>query len=241
MDKIYSRKRFLIKPISGNNLPKLPQNKKQKRKIIKIMIIIVAVFLINRLMLRYIEPVFESMCADEAKAVATIISNEQSTIVMNKYQYEDLFTIEKDQNGNIVIIKSNVVPMNNMISDLTGNIQKEFDKTEKTEIKIPMGNLTGGYVFSGMGPDIPVQLAIIGVIETDVRSEFTHKGINQTLHRVYLNLICRMNILTPVKSFEREIINQVIIAEHVIIGNIPDSYYNLEGMESGKDTLEVVN
>lgn len=237
MDKIYSRRRFLIKPLFRNN--KYPQSK--KKKIIKIFIIFFVIILIYKLILSYIEPIFASMCEEKAKAIATIISNEQSTIMMNKYKYEDLFTIEKDEKGNVVIIKSNVVSMNNLISDLTGNIQNEFDNVEKTKIKIPFGSLTGMYWLSGMGPDIPIQVRIIGNVETDVRSEFTHQGINQTLHRVYLNLVCRMNILTPVQNFEREIVNQVIIAEHVIIGNIPESYYNLEGMETGQDSLEVVN
>lgn len=237
MDKIYSRRRFLIKPLFRNH--KYPQSK--KKKIIKIFIIFFVIILIYKLILSYIEPIFASMCEEKAKAIATIISNEQSTIMMNKYKYEDLFTIEKDEKGNVVIIKSNVVSMNNLISDLTGNIQNEFDNVEKTKIKIPFGSLTGMYWLSGMGPDIPIQVRIIGNVETDVRSEFTHQGINQTLHRVYLNLVCRMNILTPVQNFEREIVNQVIIAEHVIIGNIPESYYNLEGMETGQDTLEVVN
>lgn len=241
MDKIYSRRRFLIKPLFRNNKYPQAKKKKQKKKIIKIFIIFFVIMLIYKLILSYIEPIFASMCEEKAKAVATIISNEQSTIMMNKYQYEDLFTIEKDEKGNVVIIKSNVVPMNNLISDLTGNIQNEFDNVEKTKIKIPFGSLTGMYWLSGMGPDIPIQVRIIGNVETDVRSEFTHQGINQTLHRVYVNLVCRMNILTPVQNFEREIVNQVIIAEHVIIGNIPESYYNLEGMETGQDTLEVVN
>ena len=73
-----------------------------------------------------------------------------------------------------------------------------------------------------------------------MRSEFISKGINQTLHRIYLQVDCNVEILTPFESIGKNISNQVLLMENIIIGNIPDTYYNLEGMESGSDTLNVV-
>ena len=126
--KIYSRKRFLLKPqfnsvkgekndgvknsASTNNNAK----KKLRKKIIKLIIIAILIMLIIQLVFYYFEPIFEAMCEEKVKSLATIITNQQSTLVMKKYQYEELYTIEKDSNGNIVIIKSNVVPINNLIS-----------------------------------------------------------------------------------------------------------------------------
>lgn len=241
MYKIYSRRRFLLKPHFIKNFPNLPYKKIHKSKTLKILTIIMTVILICKLILNYVEPVFESMCEEKAKSMATIITNQQSTIVMNEYQYEQLYSIEKDDNGNIVIIKANIVPLNNMMSDLAEKVQNEFNKLEKTTIEIPVGSLTGSYMFSGIGPNIPIQVAIMGNIDTEVKSEFIEQGINQTLHRLYVILTCKMKILTPIKNFEREITNQVIIAEHVILGDIPDSYYNLEGMNNAQDTLNVID
>ena len=64
-------------------------------------------------------------------------------------------------------------------------------------------------------------------METDLKSEFTAQGINQTLHRVYLEVKCRVNILTPFQDIEKEITNQVLLVENVIVGRIPETYYNL--------------
>ena len=75
---------------------------------------------------------------------------------------------------------------------------------------------------------IKIVISSIGNVETDLRSEFTAQGINQTLHRIYLNLECEVTILTPYDSINEKIDNQVLIAESVIIGNIPASYYNIE-------------
>lgn len=220
------------------------KNKNHHMKISKkykiVIIVIILVIVICKSMLDYIEPIFQAMCDEKVKSIATIITNQQSTIVMNKYQYDELYTIEKDENGNIVIIKSNVVPINNMISDLTENIQNEFDKIENPKIDIALGGLSGIYFLSGVGPDIPIEVSVTGTVDTEIKSEFIAQGINQTLHRVYVNFDCKMQIVTPIKNYEKNVTNQVIIAEHVIVGNIPDSYYNLEGMSSTGDTLNVL-
>ncbi len=80
----------------------------------------------------------------------------------------------------------------------------------------------------------------MGDVETDLRSEFTSQGINQTLHRVYLQVKCDVNILTPFDNISREITNQVLLMENVIVGNIPNTYYNLEGMNGTSDALEII-
>lgn len=234
MSKIYSRKRFILKPLfkfsgpSGHYGGKISKEKSiYKRKKIKIIIFIFVVTMLCRMILNYINPVFEEMCEEKAKSIATIISNQESTKAMNKYQYEDLYTIEKDEYGNVVIIKSNVVPINNMISDLTEGIQNRFDEIKTSRIDIPLGNLIGLYYFSGIGPSIPAKVITTGNIDTEVKSEFIAQGINQTLHRIYVNFDCYVKIVTPIKSFQKHITNQVIIAEHVIVGNIPDTYLDL--------------
>ena len=129
MSKIYSRKRFIIKPKSKTR--KVPA--KIKSQTTKTIIILCVAIIIYNLIVSYIEPVFETLCEEKVRAVATIISNQESTKVMNKYQYEELYTIEKDENGNIVLIESNVVPINNMISDLTEGIQNRFSELTGSE------------------------------------------------------------------------------------------------------------
>ena len=69
-----------------------------------------------------------------------------------------------------------------------------------------------------------------GTVETDLRTEFVEAGINQTLHRIYLEVRCNVNILTPYDTISETITIQVLLTEGVIIGNIPDTYYNLEGL-----------
>lgn len=95
-------------------------------------------------------------------------------------------------------------------------------------------------MLSGRGPGVKIRISSIGNIETNLNSEFTSQGINQTLHRIYVDISCNVKVLTPFKDIERKITNRVLLAENVIVGNIPDTYYNLEGLNGTSDALEMV-
>ena len=95
-------------------------------------------------------------------------------------------------------------------------------------------------MLAGKGPGVKITISSIGDVETDLRSEFTAQGINQTLHRVYLQVKCNVNILTPFDNISREITNQVLLMENIIVGNIPNTYYNLEGISGSSEALEVM-
>jgi len=101
------------------------------------------------------------------------------------------------------------------------------------------GSFTGVKLLSGRGPGIKIRISSIGNVKTDLKSEFSSKGINQTLHRVYLEVDSEISILTPFDSITKSISNQILIAENIIIGDIPETYYNLEGL-SQDDAMEVM-
>lgn len=230
MDKIYSRPRIKFPKI------KKDVNYKNKTKVIKkksVFIYVVVIFLIALLtanfIIQAITPIIDKNCTYIAKSIATKISNEQATIVMSKYKYEDLCTVSKDSNGNITMISANVIPINGIISDIAIKIQEEFNKKENDSFKIKLGSFTGVKMLSGIGPDVNVKLSTIGNLDTELKSEFTSSGINQTVHKVYLKIDCNVSILTPFSTKEEKITNQVLLAEAVIIGTTPTTYYNFDG------------
>ena len=238
MDKIYSRTRFKLpkikKSISFNN-----KNIDNRRKIIKIIMILSIAIITAKFSLDAVIPIFDTLCEDRAKSIATLISNEQATEVMKQHTYDELYSIEKDNNGNITMIKSNIIPINEIISDVAIKIQEEINKRGRENIEIALGSFTGFKLLAGRGPWIKIVISSIGNVETNLKSEFSSQGINQTLHRVYLEVKCEVSILTPFKDLKQNIVNQVLLMENVIVGNIPNTYYNLEGLEN-KDALEMV-
>lgn len=101
------------------------------------------------------------------------------------------------------------------------------------------GTFTGMKLLAGHGPTIHIKISSMGNVNTDLKSEFSAQGINQTLHRVYLKVDCEVSILTPFNNITKRITNQILIAENVIVGHIPETFYNLEGLKQD-DAMEVM-
>ena len=238
MSKIYSRPRIRMTKIFDFNIRE--QKIKRKQKIIKITFIMIVAFSTIKIVLDAILPLFDSLCEDKAKSIATIVSNEEATNVMREHTYEELFSIERDNEGNIIMIKSNVFPINEIISDVAVRIQNTLDKRGREDIKIALGTFSGFKLLAGRGPQIPITISSMGNVETDLRSEFSEQGINQTLHRVYLQVVCEVSILSPYHNITYKISNQVLLAENVIVGKIPNTYYNLNGIDNNNmiDVIE---
>lgn len=232
MDIIYSRKRIKV--------PKINNRKKVIiKKVLKIAIIILIAIFTSSYIINGMQPIFEDICVSEAKAIATKISNEKATQVMKNYKYEDIVTITRNSNNNITGIEFNIITINEIISDVAIKIQEGLDNTKSKDVGIEIGTFTGSKILTGRGPKINYKIISIGDVETDYRSEFKQAGINQTLHKIYLQVNCKVSILTPFNTIEEQIQNQVILAENVIVGEIPQTYYNFNGLED-KDVLEII-
>ena len=131
MHKIYSRFRFRIQKIKRSGLP-------QRGPLIKVTLILIIAFSTVILILNAVQPIFRKLCEEKAKSIATIASNNQATEVMKKYSYDDLFSIERDNDGNIRMVQSNIIPMNEIISDVPNRIQTEINNIGKNNIEIPL-------------------------------------------------------------------------------------------------------
>lgn len=237
--KIYSRRRLNLGFINHGSFKGGKQHNIRIKKVSSVLIVFIIAFTVCNTVWRAITPVFEALAKDDAKSIATLVTNEETTKIMNKYNYDTFFTTEKDDNGNVKMISANVLKINQVTSDIAVSIQNSLKKNKETKIEIPMGSLTGSRIFSGVGPKISAKLAFVGNVETDVRSEFLSQGVNQTIHRVYLDVSSTVEILTPFSIIKETIDNQVLILENVIVGQIPSSYYNINGITSNQ-ALDIV-
>lgn len=136
MHKIYSRPRIQIPKIVINSGKKF--NSKKGKKLVKIVIILIIAFSVVKLVLDSVLPIFDTLCENKAKSIATIVSNEQATLTMKNYSYDDLFTIEKNNDGSISMIKSNIITINEIISDVAIKIQNEINNEGRDDIEIAL-------------------------------------------------------------------------------------------------------
>lgn len=133
MHKIYSRPRIRIPKVLING--EVLNNHKNK-KIAKIIIILIIAFSTVKIVLDAVYPIFDTLCEAKAKSIATIVSNEQATNVMKEHSYDELFTLEKDNNNNITMVKSNVLAINEIISDVAVKIQEDIDNRGRENIEV---------------------------------------------------------------------------------------------------------
>lgn len=242
MEKIYSRNRIRLPKFEFYNNGNIRKNNKMPKKqkvLFKVIAILLVEIIVAYSVINAIDPIVKRQCSNKAKSIATIISNEQATIVMENYRYEDLAVVIKDDAGKIQMVKLNIIPVNEIISDVAIKIQQELNNVDNASFGIRLGSFTGIKLLSGSGPYVKIKMSTIGNVETELKSEFKTAGINQTLHQIYLDITCDVSILTPFNSTTEEIKNQILIAESIIVGEIPSSYYNFNGTDN-KDALEVI-
>lgn len=229
-EKIFTRNNLRL----PNIFPKkyTPKQQKKRRIFIQVIAIILIAFTFAYFIIQAIKPIMEEQCKSMAKSIATKICNTEATEVMKKYSYDDLLNITKDANGNVTMVGTNVITVNEIISDIPIRIQEELEKSENNSFNIRLGSFLGSNLFAGRGPNVKIKMEISGNLDTDLKSEFTSAGINQTLHKIYLEIRCNVIILTPFETIEEQILNQVLLAEGLIVGDVPSCYYNLEGMST---------
>ena len=223
MDKIYSRNRIKLP-----NISELKNNRKKFKKIYFTMIILVISIITGYNVLKTIDPILEGLCIAKAHGIATEITNIKSSEVLARYDYQNTVKLIKGEEGNNSILKTDIVMLNQIISDIAIEIQKELNDLESRDIEIPLGALTGNSYFAGSGPSIGIKIISTGDIITDIKTEFKAAGINQTVYRIYLDLECEISILTSYKTIAQTINNQVLLVETVIVGDVPETYLKLD-------------
>ena len=232
---IYSRPRIRLPKFLVINNKRSFKNK----KVSKIFLILFIICFLIGVIVKEVAPVFNKLCTEKAKSIATIITNDETTNAIIDYQYSDFIIIHKDEAGDILMLESNMKNINIVISDVANRIQKSINNINEEDVNISLGSFTGVSLLSGSGLKVPIKISTVGNVKTDVRSEFKSKGINQTLHRLYLQIETEISILTPFNTIQESITNQLILAENIIVGEIPETYYNLEGITQD-DVMEVM-
>ncbi len=230
MDYIYSRNRI--------RFPKLKKNRKKQMIKLALLAFIVVIIISTIIYSISAYPIFKASCKTKANSVATNIVNEEVNKVMELYNYEDLVKVEKDENGRITLISAKIVPINNIVSEIVHNIQKNIDSKATEKIYINLGKVSGFTILSNIGPTFTIELERAGNIDTKISSEFIDVGINQTLHKINLDLTCTISVLTPFEVIQDTINTKILLTETVIVGEVPSAYYNLDNLDI-KDTLNL--
>jgi sporulation protein YunB len=140
------------------------------------------------------------------------------------FQYDKLIYFEKDNEGKITAVQSNMPEFNRLQSTILDQILERVSEVSTRDLSIPLGSLTGSDLLSGRGPLITVRMQSIGSSTAWLQNQFTSAGINQTRHQILLNVDVYVSILLPTFTTATKVSNSFVVAETVIVGSVPNSY-----------------
>lgn len=201
----------------------------------KLLIIILSISIITYSIIslqNHFIPLALSMAESKAQRIATVVINEtvSEKLAGNNIGYYDLYKIEKNNDGQISAVVSNVIKMNQIKSEITSAIQNKISDIDVQQIGIPLGNLSNNYLLAGRGPKIPIKLMIVGIIEMNFKNSFISAGINQTKHEIVLEAKATITAILPAGRKTAEVYTTIPVAETIIVGNVPNTYTNIEGV-----------
>lgn len=145
--------------------------------------------------------------------------------------YEELIDAQMDAQGRVSMLRANTMHMNELASQTALLAERELGSAENQVVEIPLGAALGVSFLSGFGPRLEVQILPVGAVHTSFDTEFETAGINQTRHKIFLNLRATVSLIVPTGSQLVEVTSTVPIAESIIVGEVPESFVDVNNEE----------
>ena len=160
----------------------------------------------------------------QARIIATeAINKAVKDKIAKNVQYKDLISIHKDASGQITLIQINTVEINRLESETALEVIKVLREVTMDGITLPIGSATGSKILSNYGPVIRISLLPAGTADVNTVEAFEEAGINQTRHRIVLEIIANIQIIQPLLSSNITVKTHVPLVETIIIGNVPQA------------------
>jgi len=198
---------------------------KTKPAVLFVSLTLAAVIIFFELSARPVAAQAASLCAKQAAAA---LLSDAVLDELNEFKsvFPDLVRIERDDEGRISSITTDALMTGMFKERVVKRLTRELSSPVSVSQGIPLGTLTGISLLSGYGPVLPLTYMMIGAPEAELHSRFTSGGINQSVHRVSVSFAVKIKALTPLASDPEYVNGEVLISEIVVIGKVPDTYWN---------------
>lgn len=201
---------------------------KRKRKIAPIVAIIlvvaVGVLLISaEIRISNVRGKLISYAAKNAASSAATVGIEKS-LDTDRVRYADLVKFRRDRNGNIVSVSTDAYYLNKIGNNIGDEVDKQINEMKSYVLKIPVSVLFSEQFINGRGPKLPVIFVMTGITTTDFENEFTAAGVNQTHHRIMLNIKINTYVIHSGNVIVVPYETNVCIAESIVVGITPQTF-----------------
>ena len=178
-----------------------------------------------------LRPTLTALARARVENAVTRIVNDavDGTLTSEAISYSDLVTLEKDAAGQVSVLAANTAQLNALRTEILDQVLTQVEQLDSQELGVPLGSLTGFATASDLGPVLPVRVLTAAVPTADFENVFTSAGINQTLHRIMLNVRVECTLLIPGGTVDTAVEAQVCAAETLLVGQVPDAYLELPG------------
>lgn len=196
-----------------------------------ILVILVLVFLAFLMLRSRYRGVIRDLAETQVKNTTSDLTNDAiaKQIAEGIIQYDRIVYFEKDLDGRITALKTNMSEVNRLKTDILNLINDEILALDTSDIGIPLGSLFLPELFSGKGPSIPVHILSIRNSDAAFSSRFSQAGINQTLHQLIMIVSVDVAVLVLGQTSSFSVTSEVVVAETVIVGDVPSTFLQTGG------------
>ena len=220
---------------------KLSLRQMKREKSFAFFLILLVIFSsLTTLYIKVIEPILIQFTQANAYSLAMKSTEQAIRSNLQNITYDSIISEVTDENGKIVALRTNTNELNRISNNLAIDIEENIARQNETSIKIPLGLFFNTGIFGGAGVRVKIKTVPLGDTKIECISQFDSVGINQTRHRIVLNIKTYFTIIAPVylrnECYEKEI----VLAETILNGDIPDTYYNLD-LQKEDELIDLTN
>ncbi len=191
-----------------------------------ILVAILLIWLLFTFFSNHLRPVVETVAKSEAtNFVSVTVSNVvEQCMSQQGVEYYDLMEIHHQESDGLTTVTGRTTAINQLRNQITQSLVQQLENVDAEQLGVPLGNLTGWMLFSGLGPKLRVSIDSVGDVVTEIRNQFDSAGINQTHHQVLMDISVTVHLFIPGEITSVTVDTTVCLAETVFIGTVPNSY-----------------
>ena len=205
----------------------LPRMRRRTRLLIVLFALTLSLGYVTVRSIMYFRELSCQMVLSDATDLMTLCINDTVArkLGAEDYGYDYFVSVERDSAGRVTAVLANMSRINAMSSELLSDIVHAADGGQLS-LAIPLGNVLGSSLLLGKGPEIPVDITMLSSSHVDFKNELTAAGINQTKHQIKLDVVIDIDVIMPWRTVSTQVVSEILIAETVILGEVPETYLN---------------
>ena len=202
--------------------------KRRRRKLAAILLLLTLVSGAALFQLR-IAPMLRQIAENKvvnaaSDAIFRAVSRQLQT---GSVDYSRIIGLEKDSAGKISALTTDMEQVAKLKTEILQLLDEEIAAMDDEEMAVPVGSLLFPTFFAGRGFSIPVRILALNSTNADFYSSIQSLGINQSVQQIRITFTVSLSFLTPAGISDTDVTSDVLAAQTILLGDVPESYIYL--------------